>query len=81
MRRNDGSNVWVERAVKVFWSRTRVAKPNPGNALALTNGEDDEGKTLEEKVMSATSDDYEYHTEMELLFTTRSILFFLISSL
>ena len=81
MRRRDGSNVWVERAVKVF--RTRRHKPPPQhllltngtNGIDRINGTNEKDSSYNDVLALTSSQDGEepYQEEMELLFTTRSI--------
>lgn len=75
MRRRDGTNLWVERAVKVF--RTRRHKPQQQLALAndtaTANGNGTQDVLSEVLSLTSSQGEDAYQEEMELLFTTRSI--------
>ena len=68
MRRKDGPNVWVERAVKVF--RTRHHK----QSQQLTTGTEETNGTRNSISDSlAPRGEEQVQEDIELLFTTRSI--------
>ena len=66
MRRRDGANVWVERAIKLF-------RTNPKILQQLTNGTNGPDVIASVVSQSPSLEDAS-HEDMELLFTTRSIM-------
>ena len=66
MRRRDGANVWVERAIKLFRTNHKILQQ-------LTNGTN-EPDVIASVVSQSPSLEGASHEDMELLFTTRSII-------
>lgn len=80
MRRKDGTNVWVERVVKVFKYQTPKSYVDANGTLAIGNDMNDMNGDSTHNDLLALVAPSQYSEESELLYTTRSI-FYICSSL